>query len=125
PLLRDAWRGFAQPDADLRALAPKVSCPVLFAWATGDRFVQLGRSLPAMRRFPDARLEKFRAGHAAHLETPAAFEAALERFLVEAGGAAPDRAAQPLTRTSASSRASAGSGSTTTVRPSYRPSAST
>jgi len=70
---------------DLRALGPRIVCPVLFAWATRDQFVQLGRSLPAIRQFPNARVEKFRAGHAAHLETPDAFEAALERFLAELG----------------------------------------
>jgi pimeloyl-ACP methyl ester carboxylesterase len=81
PLLRDAWSSFAQPEADIRHLAETVSCPVLFAWATRDRFVQLRRSLPAIQRFPAGRLERFRAGHAPHLETPDAFCAALEQFL--------------------------------------------
>lgn len=81
PVLLQAWRSFARPDADARALAPEIVCPVLFAWAKRDQFVQLRRSLPAIRRFPNARLETFRAGHAPHLETPAAFEAAVETFL--------------------------------------------
>ncbi len=81
PLLRDAWKGFGEPGADLRALAPGIRCPVLFAWADRDRILQLRRNLPAIRRFPDARLEKFPAGHAAHLETPDAFEVPLEGFL--------------------------------------------
>jgi 4,5:9,10-diseco-3-hydroxy-5,9,17-trioxoandrosta-1(10),2-diene-4-oate hydrolase len=81
PLLRDAWRGFAEPSADLRALSETVQCPILFAWATRDRFVQLRRSLPTIRRFANARLERFRAGHAAHLETPDGFETSTERFL--------------------------------------------
>jgi 4,5:9,10-diseco-3-hydroxy-5,9,17-trioxoandrosta-1(10),2-diene-4-oate hydrolase len=81
PILLEAWRSFATPAADLRALAPEIRCPVLFAWAKGDQFVQLKRSLPAIRRFPHARVETFRAGHAAHLEVPGAFVAALERFL--------------------------------------------
>jgi pimeloyl-ACP methyl ester carboxylesterase len=88
PILHEAWRSFALPEADVRALAPRIPCPVLFAWATRDRFVQLGRSLPAIRQFPDARLEKFPAGHAAHLEMPEAFEASLERFLAELPGRA-------------------------------------
>jgi 4,5:9,10-diseco-3-hydroxy-5,9,17-trioxoandrosta-1(10),2-diene-4-oate hydrolase len=83
PVLHDAWRSFALPDADLRALAPRITCPVLFAWATRDQFVQLRPSLAAIRRFPRAQLEKFPAAHAAHLETPDAFEAALERFMTE------------------------------------------
>src|SRR5262249_24003283 len=82
PLLRDAWRSFAAPDADTRALAPCVACPVLFAWATRDRFVQLRRAQPTIDRFPNARIVRFgKAGHAAHLEAPDAFEAELERFL--------------------------------------------
>jgi 4,5:9,10-diseco-3-hydroxy-5,9,17-trioxoandrosta-1(10),2-diene-4-oate hydrolase len=83
PLLQQAWSGFAAPAADLRALAPEIRCPVLFAWATRDQFVQLGRSRATIERFPDARLERFPAGHAAHLETPEAFEIALEHFLKE------------------------------------------
>jgi pimeloyl-ACP methyl ester carboxylesterase len=81
PLLRDAWLSFGQPDADLTALLPAIRCPVLVAWAARDQLIQLRRCRPALARFPDARLETFPAGHAAHLETPDAFEAALERFL--------------------------------------------
>lgn len=81
PLLLEAWRSFAEPDADTRALAPCVRCPVLFAWATRDRFVQLRRARATIATFPHARVAAFRAGHAPHLETPDAFEAELERFL--------------------------------------------
>jgi 4,5:9,10-diseco-3-hydroxy-5,9,17-trioxoandrosta-1(10),2-diene-4-oate hydrolase len=83
PLLAQAWRGFGEPAADLRPLIDRVRCPVLFAWATRDRFVQLRRSLPSIRRFSNARLQRFRAGHAAHLETPDAFELAVEEFLAD------------------------------------------
>jgi 4,5:9,10-diseco-3-hydroxy-5,9,17-trioxoandrosta-1(10),2-diene-4-oate hydrolase len=88
PLLRDAWRGFGAPEADQRALIPRITCPVLFAWAERDRFVQLRRNRAAIARFARARLETFPAGHAAHLETPDAFEASLERFLAGLGSAA-------------------------------------
>lgn len=81
PLLHEAWRSFGMPDADIRALVPKVGCPVLFAWATRDQFIQLRRCRPAIARFPNAAVETFAAGHAAHLETPDAFEASLDRFL--------------------------------------------
>jgi 4,5:9,10-diseco-3-hydroxy-5,9,17-trioxoandrosta-1(10),2-diene-4-oate hydrolase len=81
PVLAQAWGSFAAPEADLRALAPAVTCPVLFAWAARDQVVSLRRSLPAIRQFPDARIERFPAGHAPHLETPEAFEASIERFL--------------------------------------------
>src|SRR5262249_28385856 len=86
PLLQQAWLGFGAPHADQRAVAPTIACPVLFAWATRDQFVQLRRSRAAIARFPNARLERFRAGHAAHLETPEAFETAVERFLDEVAG---------------------------------------
>ncbi len=81
PLLHEAWRSFGMPDADVRALASRIACPVLFAWATRDQFIQLGRCRPAIERFPNAVVETFAAGHAAHLETPEAFEASLDRFL--------------------------------------------
>ena len=83
PLLHEAWRGFGEPSADLRGLVVDVRCPVLFAWAVRDRFLQLRRSLPTLQRFARARVERFKAGHAAHLEAPDAFEEALERFLAE------------------------------------------
>jgi 4,5:9,10-diseco-3-hydroxy-5,9,17-trioxoandrosta-1(10),2-diene-4-oate hydrolase len=81
PVLAEAWQSFAQPDADVRALAARVVCPVLFAWATRDHTVTLARSRAAIRTFPDARVESFTAGHAAHLETPEEFAIAAERFL--------------------------------------------
>jgi pimeloyl-ACP methyl ester carboxylesterase len=93
PLLAAAWRGFGQPDADLRALAPRIGCPVLFCWARHDRVIPLARCRPAIRTFPDATLETFDAGHAAHLEAPDAFAASLERFLARLPAAAPAPAA--------------------------------
>jgi 4,5:9,10-diseco-3-hydroxy-5,9,17-trioxoandrosta-1(10),2-diene-4-oate hydrolase len=80
-LLRDAWRGFGEPDADLRPLAPRVGCPTLFAWARHDHFVQLRRSRDGIALFPNARLLKFDAGHAPQLETPEQFTAALHAFV--------------------------------------------
>lgn len=81
PLLRDAWRGFAQPEADLRPLVSKIDCPTLFAWARHDRFIQLRRCRAAIAKFSDARLELFDAGHAPQLETPEQLNASLKRFL--------------------------------------------
>jgi 4,5:9,10-diseco-3-hydroxy-5,9,17-trioxoandrosta-1(10),2-diene-4-oate hydrolase len=93
PLLRDAWIGFGSPDADLRGLLPAIRCRVLVAWAARDQVIQLRRCRPALARFPAARLETFAAGHAPHLETPDAFEAALERFLEPLREEPPQRAA--------------------------------
>jgi 4,5:9,10-diseco-3-hydroxy-5,9,17-trioxoandrosta-1(10),2-diene-4-oate hydrolase len=81
PVLAEAWRSFGAPDADIRPLAARVTCPVLLTWATRDRVVPLGRSLPAIHRFPNARVERYRAGHAPFLETPAEFARSLEAFL--------------------------------------------
>ena len=80
-MLRDAWRSFGEPAADLRACAAAIRCPVLLAWAARDQIIQLRRSLPAIRRIAHAQLRRFPAGHAPHLETPDAFEAAVSEFL--------------------------------------------
>jgi pimeloyl-ACP methyl ester carboxylesterase len=102
-VLHEAWHSFGDPDADVRALAAAVTCPVLFAWAARDRINQLARCRAAIARFPDARLETFRAGHAAFLEAPDAFAAALDAFLagVQSSGSGPGqsaRIASPSTR---------------------------
>lgn len=81
PVLREAWRSFGAPEADLRAHAGALACPVLFTWAARDQIVQLRRSLPAIRRVPGARLETFPCGHSPHLETPERFAASVEAFL--------------------------------------------
>jgi 4,5:9,10-diseco-3-hydroxy-5,9,17-trioxoandrosta-1(10),2-diene-4-oate hydrolase len=86
PVLAAAWAGFASSDADLRALAPTIACPVLFTWAVRDRFIQLRRNLPAIRTFPNARVVELPAGHAPQLETPDAFEAEVETFLASLPG---------------------------------------
>jgi 4,5:9,10-diseco-3-hydroxy-5,9,17-trioxoandrosta-1(10),2-diene-4-oate hydrolase len=95
PLLAQAWRSFGRPEADARALVEDLRCPVFVAWAERDRILQLRRSLPAIRRIPNARLERFPGGHAPFLECPERFLPALERFLAEvwAPGARPGWAA--------------------------------
>lgn len=83
PILHAAWRSFARPEADLRRLLPSVRCPVQFAWAIRDRLIQLPRCEAAIRLLPNARLERFPAGHAPHLETPEEFSALFSRFVAE------------------------------------------
>jgi 4,5:9,10-diseco-3-hydroxy-5,9,17-trioxoandrosta-1(10),2-diene-4-oate hydrolase len=80
PILRRAWQGFGEPESDLRALAPGVTCPVLFAWAKGDRVIRWSFSKAGARRFPDQRVAFFDGSHAAFLESPDAFDAAFVRF---------------------------------------------
>jgi 4,5:9,10-diseco-3-hydroxy-5,9,17-trioxoandrosta-1(10),2-diene-4-oate hydrolase len=81
PLLRQAWQNFARPEADLRHLLPTLRCPVLFAWATGDKAVAWGRSKAAALTAPNCTVQLFPGGHAAFLETPDAFDAALLKFV--------------------------------------------
>jgi pimeloyl-ACP methyl ester carboxylesterase len=81
PILQQAWNGFAEPDADLRHLAPKVTCRVLLAWTKGDRYVAWSRSRRAALTFPNRQVRLFNGGHSAFLEDPAAFAEALKQFV--------------------------------------------
>lgn len=89
-VLAEGWQSFGRADADQRDLLAAIACPVLVAWAERDRVLQLRRNLPGLQRVPRLRLVRFAAGHAAHLETPEAFESELDAFLEELGEA--DRA---------------------------------
>lgn len=81
PVLEQAWRSFRSPQADLRRLIPKVSMPVLFAWARKDRRVRWSRNEAAVRTFPNAKVVHFDVGHSPFLEVPEAFNAAAAEFL--------------------------------------------
>jgi 4,5:9,10-diseco-3-hydroxy-5,9,17-trioxoandrosta-1(10),2-diene-4-oate hydrolase len=81
PRLAEAWRSFGRADADLRAIAASLPCPVLVAWAEQDRVLSLSRNRPGIAAIPKHRLELFPAAHAAFLECPEAFARSLERFL--------------------------------------------
>ena len=89
PLLALAWEGFARKDSDLRHLAPKITCPVLFAWARRDRYIAWSRSKRAARAFPNHQVQLFDGGHAAFLEDPAAFAATLKQFIDASADKAP------------------------------------
>jgi 4,5:9,10-diseco-3-hydroxy-5,9,17-trioxoandrosta-1(10),2-diene-4-oate hydrolase len=79
-VLRQAWEGFAQADADIRELARRVKCPVFVAWAKSDRVIVWSLCAKAARSFPDVRIEFFRGGHAAFLEDPERFARAFRQF---------------------------------------------
>lgn len=81
PVLAQAWRSFARPEADIRAVAATLPMPVLFAWGRRDRILPWLLVRPAARRVPRAQVSLFDAGHAAFLERPEAFDAALAAFL--------------------------------------------
>jgi pimeloyl-ACP methyl ester carboxylesterase len=87
PRLAEAWDSFRRPDADLRPLIPRVTMPVLFAWAAEDRLVSFARSREAIERFPNHRVVMFRAGHSPFLETPRDLNAAVAAFLEGLRGA--------------------------------------
>jgi pimeloyl-ACP methyl ester carboxylesterase len=73
PLLRDAWRSFGQPSADLRALASSLEVPIWVAWAKRDKVISYARCAQCIARMRHARVTQFEAGHAAFLEQPEAF----------------------------------------------------
>lgn len=85
PLLEAAWRRFAQPLADIRHLPAKLRCPVLYAWAKDDKAIAWSRSKRAALAAPKNEVALFKGGHAAFLEQPEAFDAALTAFLDKAG----------------------------------------
>lgn len=80
PVLAEAWRSFARRDADIRALLPSLTMPVLYAWGLRDRTLPWAWVKPCVRSTPRAEVALFDAGHAAFLETPDEFDAALSRF---------------------------------------------
>lgn len=81
PLLRQAWLGFGEPQADLRDLVTAVRCPVLIAWARRDRVIPWRFAKAGAKRFAQHRVERFEGSHSAFLEAPDAFDEALLRFL--------------------------------------------
>lgn len=80
-LLRDAWRSFGEPGADLRGRLPGLTAPVWVAWAAADRVIPLALCKPAIARIPNHTLSTFDAGHAAFLEQPAAFLTGFRAFM--------------------------------------------
>jgi len=87
PLLRDAWTGFAKPEADIRDIAARLDVPIWFAWAKSDRVIPLRYAAPAIATLKNARVSRFGGGHAAFLERPRQFRRGLLKFLqsLEAG----------------------------------------
>jgi hypothetical protein len=69
-MLQQAWIGFAEPDADLRHLAPKTNYPVLIAWTRGDRYVAWSRSKRAALAFLNRQVRLFNGGHSASSNNP-------------------------------------------------------
>jgi 4,5:9,10-diseco-3-hydroxy-5,9,17-trioxoandrosta-1(10),2-diene-4-oate hydrolase len=81
PVLAEAWRSFAAPDADIRALVPQVRSPVLLAWARRDPYNAYRAARSALAGFAGAETTLFDGGHAPFLEQPDAFATTLHAFL--------------------------------------------
>ncbi|MEL6690238.1 MAG: alpha/beta hydrolase [Pseudomonadota bacterium] len=86
PLLSQAWRGFGQQDADIRALAPQIDLPVWLAWARQDRFVSWGRSKAAALTFPRHSVTFYKGGHAPFLEELDMFSRDFRAFADQVAG---------------------------------------
>jgi 4,5:9,10-diseco-3-hydroxy-5,9,17-trioxoandrosta-1(10),2-diene-4-oate hydrolase len=93
PLLRQAWRSFGQPSADIRDVAASLNVPIWVAWARRDRTIPLSKCLPAIHRMKAVTLSTFKGGHTPFLEQPAAFTRGFLEFVgrlpASAGGDAP------------------------------------
>ncbi len=80
PVLRQAWAGFAQPEADVRDMAASLAAPIWVAWATHDRTIPLSLCLPAIQRLRNYSLSTFAGGHSPFLEQPDDFAKGFEAF---------------------------------------------
>jgi pimeloyl-ACP methyl ester carboxylesterase len=80
-VLRAAWEGFALPEADTRALAPQIKCPVWLAWAKSDQIIAWSRVKRAATTFPDHHVSMFRGGHSAFLEDAENFANGFRAFM--------------------------------------------
>jgi 4,5:9,10-diseco-3-hydroxy-5,9,17-trioxoandrosta-1(10),2-diene-4-oate hydrolase len=93
PILAEAWEGFRRPEADLRAFAPTIQTPALFAWAKSDRLIPWAKSRAAAEQFPRHAVRLFRGGHAAFLEDADAFAAAFREGVQKLDHTMADKAA--------------------------------
>lgn len=80
PLLAAAWHSFGQPDDALAPLLPRIACPALITWSTGDRLNPLAFNRAGIAAVPTGELATFRGGHAPFLECPSDFDATFARF---------------------------------------------
>jgi len=81
PRLLEAWRSFRMAEADQRALAVRLTMPVLVAWASQDRIIRWSRNRAAVEAIPNRQVVMFQAGHSPFLETSQAFAAEARVFL--------------------------------------------
>lgn len=84
-ILSQAWRSFAEPQADLRGRVADLDCPVLYAWAREDLIVSWRAARKAIEATPQHRLRLFPGGHSPFLEAPELFFQAFTAFLDSPG----------------------------------------
>lgn len=80
PQLRQAWESFARPAADTRDLVATVECPILFAWAKGDRIIPWSASKKAAMTARNGTVTLLKGGHSAFVEDADEFARALRAF---------------------------------------------
>ena len=81
PRLVEAWHSFRLPENDLKPLINDIKTPILFAWASNDKYVQWKRNEASVLKFSNTEVAQFNAGHAPFLETPLEFNIAVNDFL--------------------------------------------
>ena len=82
PLLVQAWTSFKSKDEDLRPLIETIKCPVLFTWATNDKFVQYNRNKKAIEQFKNYKLIKYKIGHTPYIECPELFLKDFQEYIM-------------------------------------------
>ena len=81
PRLVEAWHSFRLPENDLKPIIEDIKIPILFAWASEDKYVQWERNKENIEKFSNAKVIQFKAGHAPFLETSLEFNKTVNDFL--------------------------------------------
>lgn len=85
---RSVWRGFLDPEHDLRQRAAAIEAPTLLIFGAGDPVISAKRDgETAAQAIPHARLVVLPSGHAPFAETPRMFLNEVLPFLAECSGA--------------------------------------
>lgn len=79
-VMAEAWGSFAQPEADIRHLVPKLSTPVLYAWGKKDKVLRWSWARKAALKAADFQVQLFNASHSAFLECPDEFDSVFTTF---------------------------------------------
>lgn len=86
------WRSFADPAANLRSQAHRISAPTLIVWGAKDTAIPIRFGRSAHTAIAGSRLEVLSTGHLPFSSQPDRFLRLVEPFLAEAFQSAPPRA---------------------------------